>query len=316
MEKQREQFQFEIEILRERVRELEIEKGNLVQGPAQQNNRSVPKSSTPERDPTRTPGEENFTPSQTPTKATNGARSYAAVAAAQPTKIASQSWTKVSYGSRKNATHKLESAIKQRGRRILFPRKNGSQPKSEADMMLALNKALQKAGVETRVWFSRVRYAPSGAISALLTERADATMLLLLRANLLIQAAKTVDDAVVGVEILEQWQRLKVHGMLLKRYLEPGKMELLKREVESSTGIPLQATPCWLINEERLKKQQKTNNKRGSAIVITVGNENLAKKLIASGLRFRGAVKKVEKFWEAGPRSVCLKCCGIRYERL
>lgn len=104
--------------------------------------------------------------------------------------------------------------------------------------------------------------------------------------------------------------------MSLERYLEPGKMELLKREVESSTGIPLQTTPRWLINEECLKEQQKTNNKRGSAIVITVGNENLAKKLIASGLRFGEAVKKVEKFWEAKPGLVCLRCCGIGHERL
>jgi hypothetical protein len=104
--------------------------------------------------------------------------------------------------------------------------------------------------------------------------------------------------------------------MSLDRYLGPGKMGLLKREVESSTGILLKATPRWLINENRLQEQQEINNKRGSAIVITVSNENVAKQLIASGLRFGGAVKKVEKFWEAGPGSVCMRCCGIGHERL
>ena len=89
---------------------------------------------------------------------------------------------------------------------------------------------------------------------------------------MLIRAAKSVDEAVVGVEVLEQWQRLKVHGMLLERYLGLGKMELLKREVESSTGISLKAIPRWLINEDRLKKQQEESNKRGSAIVITAAN--------------------------------------------
>lgn len=103
--------------------------------------------------------------------------------------------------------------------------------------MLVLNKALQKAGIEPKVRFSRVWYAPSGSISALLTEKADASMLLPHRSNLLIRATKTVDNAVIGVEILEQWQRLKVHGMSLERYLEPGKMELLRREVASSAGI-------------------------------------------------------------------------------
>ncbi len=46
-----------------------------------------------------------------------------------------------------------------------------------------------------------------------------------------------MDSAVVGVEVLEHWQRLKVHGMSLERYLGGGKIEVLKREVESSTGI-------------------------------------------------------------------------------
>lgn len=76
----------------------------------------------------------------------------------------------------------------------------------------------------------------------------------------------------MGVEILEQWQRLKVHGMLLERYLGPRKLELLRREVESSTGISLKTMPRWLINEDRLKEQQDKGGKRGSAIVITVSN--------------------------------------------
>lgn len=66
----------------------------------------------------------------------------------------------------------------QRGRRILFPLKDGSQFKSEADIMLALNEAPQKAGVEPKIRFTRVKYALSGSISALLTEKADAIMLL------------------------------------------------------------------------------------------------------------------------------------------
>lgn len=143
--------------------------------------------------------------------------------------------------------------------------------------MLALNEALQKAGVGSKVRFCHVRYAPSGSISALLTEQADASMLLPQQSNLLVRAAKSVDQAVIGVETLEHWQRLKVHGMSLARYLGPNKMDFLKREVESSTGINLKAVPRWLINEERLKEQQEAHNKQGSAIVITVSNEREAK---------------------------------------
>lgn len=298
LENQREQFQFEIDILRERIRELEIdEKKKTVQGPTQLGNRSTPKCDTPERDLSQNPGGENSTSSPMHKKLPNGQRNYAAVAAAQPSQISGQSWTKVSYGSRKNTVQKSTTTVKfeQRGRRILFPRKaDSNELKSEADLMLALNEALQKAEVEAKVRFSRVRYAPSGSVSALLRENADATMLLPQRSNLLIRAAKAVDSAVVGVEILEQWQRLKVHGMPLERYLGPGKLELLRREVESSTGIPLKAIPRWLINEDRLKEQQDKSNKQGSAIVITIGNKIEAKRLIAKGLRFGGTIKKVE----------------------
>ena len=126
--------------------------------------------------------------------------------------------------------------------------------------MLVLNEALAKAGEGVDVRFSRVRYSPSGAVSALLTEKANARILIPRLSNVLIRAAKTVDEAIVGVEILEHWQHLKVHGMSLDRYLGEGKMELLKREVESSTGIQLKTLPHWLINENRLREQQEISD--------------------------------------------------------
>ena len=121
--------------------------------------------------------------------------------------------------------------------------------------MLAFNKLLQKAGEELDTQFSQGRYAPSGAIFALLTKKADAELLIPRLSNLLIQAANTVDYAIVGVEVLKHWQRLKVHGMSLKRYLGGGKIEVLKREVELSTDIQLKALPHWLISKNRLREQ-------------------------------------------------------------
>ena len=75
------------------------------------------------------------------------------VAATKPAQTPSQPWTKVSYGNWKN---RAQVAVKaeQRGCRISLPRKSGGQLKSEANLMLALNKALQKAGVKSKVRFS------------------------------------------------------------------------------------------------------------------------------------------------------------------
>ena len=65
-----------------------------------------------------------------------------------------------------------------------------------------------------------------------------------------------------------------------------------------------------------MREKQESGNNRGSAIVITVANHSEASYLCARGLRFGGALKVVEKFWEAGPGSVCPICCGIGHDRL
>ena len=90
--------------------------------------------------------------------------------------------------------------------------------------MLALNESLQKAGIPAYTRFSRVGYSQSGAISALLTEKSSAEQLVNNYSNIIIKAAKAVDAGVIGVEALERWQKLKVHGMSLARYLGEGKM--------------------------------------------------------------------------------------------
>lgn len=181
--------------------------------------------------------------------------------------------------------------------------------------MLALNESLQRAGIPAYMRFSKVSYSQSGAISALLAERSNAEDLIQHHSNALIRAAKSVDKEVIGVETLERWHRLKVHGMLL-RYFGEAKIELLCGEIESSTGIKLKTTPRWLISEAQLEERLETANGKGSAIVITVGNDADASKLCAKGLRFGGAPKVVERYWEAGPSSVCMTCSGIGHDRL
>lgn len=114
--------------------------------------------------------------------------------------------------------------------------------------------------------------------------------------NALIKAAKSIDQGVIGVEALEQWQRLKVHGMPLLQYLGEGKMDLLYREIESSIGIKLKTRPRWLVNEARLEERLESGTGKGSAIVITVGNSTEAAKLCAKGLRFGGALKVIERY--------------------
>lgn len=119
---------------------------------------------------------------------------------------------------------------------------------------------------------------------------------------------------VVGIENLEYWQQLKVHKMPLKRYLR--KIELFKKKVESAIGIQLKTLLYELISESWLKKQQKFDNKQGSAIIIIVSNKSKSKKLYVSGLRFDGVVKIIKKYWKSRPSSVCITCCRIGYKQI
>ena len=241
-------------------------------------------------------------------------KSYAQMAASGSPKVSTENaWTEVTGKKQKaNAPRKVEPEK----RRVIFRRVVTSPQKSEADLMLVLNEALQRANVPAYVRFIKVGYSQSGAISGLLTEKSNAEELLGEYSTTLIRAAKSVDEGVVGVEKLERWHRLKVHGMPLMRYLGEGKMELLCREIESSTGIKLKTMPRWLISEARLEERLEAGNGKGSAIVITVGSEVEASRLCAKGLRFGGAPKVVEKYWEAGPSSVCMTCSGIGHDRL
>ncbi len=132
---------------------------------------------------------------------------------------------------------KSTTKIDCQGRRIFFSRKVFDQQKSEADLMLALNEASQKASKGLDTQFSQVRYAPSEAISALFTKKTNRGLLIPRLSNPLIWTVKTVDFMVVGVEIRAHWHWLKIHGMSLARYLGGRKIDVLKREVKSSTGI-------------------------------------------------------------------------------
>ena len=74
--------------------------------------------------------------------------------------------------------------------------------------------------------------------------------------------------------------------------------------------------PRWLISETQLEEHLESGTGKGLAVVIIVGNSIEASKLCSKGLRFGGALKVVEKYWKAGPGSVCMSCAGIGHDCL
>lgn len=162
-------------------------------------------------------------------------------------------------------------------------------------MRLALYEVPEKTEEGSNLRFFLLKYSPFGATSTLLNEKTNVGLLISWKSNLLIRAVKSLDSEVIVVEVLKHWQRLKVHGMSLEKYLEEERMELFGKKIEWATGIQLSTIPCWLISESRLRKQQESNNKRGSVIVITGSSQDKAKMLYALWVRFGEVVKIVKK---------------------
>ena len=123
-------------------------------------------------------------------------QSYGSVAASKPAQSLVHPWTQVKYKNRKlspQQSTKLPASGKYLRRRIIFPREISGHQVLEADLILALNEALQRAGKGLKTRFCRVGYSPLGAVSALLIKKANAGSITLRLSNVLIWATKTVD---------------------------------------------------------------------------------------------------------------------------
>ena len=85
----------------------------------------------------------------------------------------------------------------------------------------------------------------------------------------------------ISVELLEQWYRVKVHGVPIRRYLICG-LALARKEIELGTGYQLKRNPTWLW----ISKELHNSNQKSSTIVITVGSLEEVRRLLINGIRF------------------------------
>ncbi len=80
-------------------------------------------------------------------------------------------WTEVTSSSQKKAN--TIPKFEPEKRRIIFRQEDLSIQKSEADLIFAHNRALQRVEIPTYTRFSRIGYSQSGAISGLLIEKSS-----------------------------------------------------------------------------------------------------------------------------------------------
>lgn len=193
-------------------------------------------------------------------------------------------------------------------RRLLFRREEGLKaPEVEkGEVILALNRALARKGFPEFIRVVDANYTKTGALSVLLERGALGTMLVPHYSDLLVTAIRQADQATISVELPDQWYKIKVHGVAIRRYLHLG-LGLAREEIELGTEYKLMRDPVWLRNPQEI-------NGKGSTIVITVGSHEALRKILVNGIRFGGVRYRTERFWELGADTICPRCCGIGHK--
>ena len=247
---------------------------------------------------------------------------FADLAALLSTRPGGQEWQEVTKRKPKNRQIQAVAAARQpdpiklkpakdcpkEARRLLFRREGGkAATRSEReDIILAINRAVAKEHFPAFIRVVDAGYTSTGAITILLEKGTLGSMLLPDYKDLLVTAARQADPAVISVELPEQWYRVKIHGVPIKRYITCG-LALAREEIELSTEYQLKRNPTWL----RSSKELYNSNQKGSTIVITVGSLEEARRLLINGIRFGGSRYRTEQYWETGVDTVCPRCCQL-----
>jgi hypothetical protein len=192
----------------------------------------------------KTPTETSI-PAQRPTyasilrKETQGPQSQDPMAPSAP-------WTVIKRKTKPAAQELAPTrAVEPSQRRIIFQRqKNAPKNANLPNLLLALNRAMKQWGLPDHIRLLKLGYTGTGAISGLLSEKAVAPMIIPTYSDSLIKVAIQYDINITGIDQAEQWHRLRVHRVLLDRYLnsENG-LQLAREEIEATQGLNLPLRP-------------------------------------------------------------------------
>jgi hypothetical protein len=168
---------------------------------------------------------------------------------------------------------------------------------------------MKEWGLPEHIRLIKLDYTKTGAISGFLAEKATAAMLVPRYSDALIKIAIQYNSNIIGISQAEEWYKLRVHKVYLKRYFDnPEGLNLAKEEIEATQSIYMPLVPQWLTNREAIRERYSNREINFSTIIITVRNKLKADELMAKGLHFGGYNHKVDRYWETGPAEICPKC--------
>jgi hypothetical protein len=190
-------------------------------------------------------------------------------------------------------------------RRLILRRDEGVPLPNKMDQEIAsaINRALfhQKAPAHIRIM--NAKNNARGTITAITHQNATAAMALIYR-DVIITAARTVDNGVIDVEENESWERFKIHTVPLVRYMGKATEGLQKMRDEihaENEGVTVPVQVRWLASPHSIEERRQKGEISASSVVFVVKGSKVVRRLVKEGIKVAGVWYRVEPFTHSGP---------------
>ena len=172
--------------------------------------------------------------------------------------------------------------------------------------MFEVNKALTYTRAYVIVRLTKMGYTDKGNLTSMLSKNASADELLSYTAVVMV-AVKKLDPEVAYMEKTEKWLKLRVYSVALDCYMNEGRLEVVQEEIELIIGEHLPFVLHWIKGNTLARRYESGSIKR-LILVLTIKSKKAADMILAKRLSFEGRRYEVERFWEQGEGSMCMRC--------
>jgi len=174
--------------------------------------------------------------------------------------------------------------------RCLIPRRDEGVPppnKTDHKIASAINRALFHQTGPANIRIMNTKRDARGTITVFAQENATAAMALIYR-DVIITAVRMANKGVIDVEENEPWERLKIHGAPLVRYMVKGTEGLQKMREKfepENKGIYIPTQVLWLANPRTVIERRQNGEIAASSVIFVVKESNAARGLVKKGIR-------------------------------
>jgi hypothetical protein len=186
-----------------------------------------------------------------------------------------------------------------------------ASPKPDQEFMAAINNCLYLKNAPQFHRVAKVTRNAKGTITATTVPGVDATMLLHLYHNEILNAIREVDRGVTNVKELDKWVHLKVYGIPLNRFMGRGTQGVQKLQLEiqaNHKGVEVLPGICWLGKAGSIKERYQRGDIQCSSAVSSVKGTPAAQLLMATGVLLGSTHYRMELYVYEGPDSQCSGC--------